>query len=76
MQGKVVVLQVSAELHKKIKMLCAENETTIHDLFVDALNYEYHLGIRAEDDTKLKLEEGHERRRLELESRVSVGDEK
>jgi hypothetical protein len=72
MQGKVVVMQVSAELHKKIKMLCAENEITIHDLFVDALNSTYYTGIRAEDDTRFKLEEGHERRKSELEERTEV----
>ena len=76
MQGKVIVLQVSAVLHKKIKMMCAENDITIHDLFVDGLNKAYNTLITSEDDTKYKLEEGHERRRLELESRVSVGDEK
>lgn len=72
MQGRVVAIQVGAPTHKKIKMLCAENETTIHDLIIDALNSQYYTGISGEDDTKFKLEEGHERRRLELEERTEV----
>jgi len=72
MQGKVVVLQVSSVLHKKIKMMCAEFGITIHDLIVDGLNETYNTLVTSEEDTRMKLDEGHERRRLELEERIEV----